>query len=105
MKFTALLQYVTPHRHTLLAIVALLLLESAFSLTSPWIAGQLTGLALGEPQVLFSSIGWALIAWLVLMTLKSLLGFVSSYLVGSTSGKRPQNTRRYFKQNQKETFL
>jgi len=84
VKFTALLHYVTPHRHTLLAIVALLLAESAFSLTSPWIAGQLTGLALGEPAVLFASIGWALIAWLALMTLRSLLGFVSSYLVGST---------------------
>ncbi len=84
MKFSALLQYVTPHRNTLLAIMLLLLVSTAFSLTNPWIAGQLTGLALHEPGVLFPSIGWALIAWLVLMTTKSVLGFISAYLIGTT---------------------
>ncbi len=84
MKFSALLQYITPHRNTLLAIVALLLVSSAFSLTSPWIAGQLTGIALGEPDVLFASVGVLFTAWLGLMVANGLLGFASSYLVGTT---------------------
>jgi ATP-binding cassette subfamily B protein len=83
VKFSALLQFVTPHRNTLFAIVFLLLLDSAFALTSPWIAGQLTGLVLGEAEVLFSSIRWLLTLWLGLMVIKSLVGFISSYLVGS----------------------
>ena len=84
MKFSALLQYITPHRNTLLAIVALLLVESAVSLASPWLAGQLTGVVLGETDVLLTSINWILVAWLGLMVIKSLLSFASQYLVGST---------------------
>jgi ATP-binding cassette subfamily B protein len=84
VKFTALLQYVTPHLRTLLVIVALLLLSSAFALANPWIAGQLTGLALGEPNMLFDSIGRILMAWLALMTVRSVLGFFSSFMLGTT---------------------
>jgi ATP-binding cassette, subfamily B, bacterial len=84
VKFSGLLRYITPHRKTLLAIVALLLASSAFALTGPWIAGQLTGLALGEANVFFASINGALVAWLALMTARGLLDFVSSYLVGSS---------------------
>jgi ABC-type multidrug transport system fused ATPase/permease subunit len=84
VKFSALLHYITPHRNTLIAIVAVMLLASAFSLTSPWIAGQLTGIALGEPDVLFDSLGVLFTAWVGLMVANSLLGFTSSYLVGTT---------------------
>lgn len=84
MKFSALLQYVTPHRNTLLAIVALLLMESAASLASPWLAGQLTGAVLGETRVLFPSVGWILGFWLILMVIRSLLSAATQYLVGST---------------------
>ena len=64
--------------------MALLLASSAFSLTGPWIAGQLTGLALGETKVFFTSINGALVAWLALMSARGLLDFSSAYLVGST---------------------
>jgi ABC-type multidrug transport system fused ATPase/permease subunit len=84
VKFSGLLQYITPHRNTLIAIVAVMLLASAFSLASPWIAGQLTGIALGEPDVLFDSVGVLFTAWVGLMVANSLLGFTSSYLVGTT---------------------
>jgi ABC-type multidrug transport system fused ATPase/permease subunit len=84
VKFSTLVQYVTPHRRTLFAIVMLLLLESVVTLAMPWIAGQLTGMALGEPKVLFTSIGWLFIAWLALIILKSVSGFVSSYFIGIT---------------------
>jgi ABC-type multidrug transport system fused ATPase/permease subunit len=84
VKFSVLLQYVTPHRNTLLAIVALLLVESAVSLANPWLAGQLTGAVLGEADVVFASIGWILMAWLSLMVVTGLLGFATRYLVGTT---------------------
>jgi len=84
VKFSALLQYVTPHRNTLVAIVGLLLLESAVSLASPWLAGQLTGAVLEEANVLFTSISWILGTWLILMVVRSLLSFATQYLVGTT---------------------
>jgi len=84
VKFSALLQYVTPHRNTLVAIVGLLLLESAVSLASPWLAGQLTGAVLGEANILFTSISWILGTWLILMVVRSLLSFATQYLVGTT---------------------
>jgi ABC-type multidrug transport system fused ATPase/permease subunit len=84
MKFSVLLQYVTPHKRTLFAIVALLLLGSVISLANPWIAGQLTGVVLNESDVLFTNISWILVAWLALLTVKSLLSFATSYLIGCT---------------------
>ncbi len=84
MKFSVLVQYVTPHRNTLAAIVLLLLVESAFSLSSPWLAGQLTGAVLGEASVYFTSTNSILIIWLIVMVCKSLLSFATQYLVGST---------------------
>jgi len=84
VKFSVLLNLLTPNLTTLLSIVGLLLVGSAFSLTNPWFAGQLTGIALGETDVLFTSIGWVLVAWFALMAAGSLLGFVSSWLIGNT---------------------
>jgi len=84
VKFSALLQHITPHRRTLLVIVAVMLLQSAFSLTGPWIAGQFTSIALGKTEVLFASIETLFLAWLGLMAATGVLGFTSSYLVGTT---------------------
>ena len=84
MKFSTLLQHVTPHRNTLVLIVLLLLAGSIVSLANPWIAGQLTrsilmpGESLHGPQVI-------LLAWLGLLAVRSLLGFSSQYLVGITA--------------------
>ncbi len=84
LNFSILLQHVTPHRITLMVILVLLLLESLMSLASPWLAGQLTGLVLGEPGVVFSGIGAVLLTWFALLLAKSLLSFFSSYWVAST---------------------
>ncbi len=84
MKFSVLLKYVTPHRNTLVAIMALLLVQSAVSLATPWLAGQLTGAVLGEPDAMFNSIRQILVVWLVVMTVRSLLGFATKYLIGTT---------------------
>ena len=47
MKFTVLLQYLTPHRRVLLLVLGLLFIGSLVSLVNPWIAGQLTKTMMG----------------------------------------------------------
>lgn len=84
MKFKELLLFITPHRTVLLGIIGLLLVSSAFALLNPWIAGQFTGVLLGSDALYFSNINTILIAWFVIILLKSLLSFSSSYLIGST---------------------
>jgi len=84
MKFTALLQHVTPHRNTLIFIVLLLLLNSAVSLANPWLAGLLTQSILEGSESGLPAFQIILLGWLVLLAIRSLLGFATSYLVGST---------------------
>lgn len=84
LKYTALLAIVTPHRRTLLLILALLLADSAAALANPWIAGLLTQSILEGDAAKLPAYQWILLAWLGLLAVKSLLGFASSYLVGST---------------------
>ena len=84
MKYSSLIHVVTPHRRTLLAILALLLAGSLASLANPWIAGKLTQSILSGPQPDLPSFQLILLAWFVLLAVKSLLSFASSYLVGST---------------------
>jgi hypothetical protein len=47
MKFTRLLRYITPHISTLLLVLLLLVADSFAALAQPWVAGKLTGAALG----------------------------------------------------------
>jgi ABC-type multidrug transport system fused ATPase/permease subunit len=82
MKFTLLLQYITPHRNNLLGILGLLMVVSALSLANPWMAGLLTSSALGDPGAALN-IRLLLGLWLLIMALRSLLGFVTSYSIGS----------------------
>ena len=84
MKYSSLIHVVTPHRRTLLAILALLLAGSLASLANPWIAGRLTQSILNGPQADLPAFQLILLAWFVLLAVKSLLSFASSYLVGST---------------------
>ena len=84
MKYNSLLYIVTPHRRTLLAILGLLLASSLAALANPWIAGKLTQSILGGPQADLPSFQLILLVWFVLLAIKSLLGFATSYLVGST---------------------
>jgi hypothetical protein len=50
LKYSKLLHIVTPHRNTLLIILALFLANSAAALANPWIAGLLTRSILQEDQ-------------------------------------------------------
>jgi ABC-type multidrug transport system fused ATPase/permease subunit len=85
MKFTRLIQYITPHRNTLLLILVLLVADSVAALAQPWIAGQLASAALGgDGENNFSAIRDVILLWLALIAIKSILNFLSSYLVGST---------------------
>ncbi len=84
MPYSQLLKYITPHRRTLLAVIALLLAGTAVTLANPLIAGKLTQVLLEGPQSSSLSVTFILIAWLILMVIKAVLSLASSYLVGST---------------------
>jgi ABC-type multidrug transport system fused ATPase/permease subunit len=84
LRYSQLLKYITPHRRTLLAVVALLLAGTAVTLLNPLIAGKLTQVLLAGPDSGGLSIRFILLAWLALMVVKALLSLSSSYLVGST---------------------
>ena len=83
MKFSRLLQYLTPHRPVLLAMTLLLLASSALALAQPWLAGQLTGVLL-DPATAHWPMQQILLAWLALLVSRCLLGFGSQYCIGST---------------------
>ena len=83
IQFTVILQYITPHRRVLLAILGLLLAGSLTSLASPWIAGLLTSSVMsdsGEGIGARSLLGLLL----ALMVIRSLLNFATQYTIGST---------------------
>jgi ATP-binding cassette subfamily B protein len=84
LKYSALLYIVTPHRRTLLLILLLLLADSAAALASPWMAGLLTKSILGGNESGLPAFQLILLAWLALLTVKSLLSFSTSYLIGGT---------------------
>jgi ABC-type multidrug transport system fused ATPase/permease subunit len=87
VKYSALLQLVTPKRQTLLLILLLLLLGSAISLANPWIAGLLTETLLNGPQTGKPDLKTILLAWLGLVAVRGLIGFCSQYYI-SITGER-----------------
>ena len=94
MKFTRLLQTITPHRSTLLLIVVILLADSLAALAQPWIAGKLTAAVLSQSDNKLAGVRLILLAWLALIVLKSLLSFSSRYLVGTTGAKMAARLRQ-----------
>lgn len=94
MKFTKLLQTITPHRSTLILVVVILLADSVAALAQPWIAGKLTTALLDQEGLNFEVIQLILLAWLGLVAAKSLLSFCSSYLIGSTGVKMAARLRK-----------
>jgi len=84
LPYSQLLKLITPPHRTLLLILALLLADSAAALANPWIAGMLTQSILQGNTSGLPDFQWILLGWFGLLTVKSLLGFGSSYLVGST---------------------
>lgn len=95
MKFTRLLHYVTPHRGTLVLVLVMLLADSLAALAQPWIAGRLTDATLGGGGGNdFVAIQKILLFWLLLITVKSILNFFSSYQIGSTGEKMSARLRK-----------
>ena len=81
MKFSILLQYITPHRRVLLAVLGLLLAGSVLSLAQPWLAGKLTGVLLGTAQHANWNMQEVLLLWLCLIIARSVLGFFTQYSI------------------------
>jgi ABC-type multidrug transport system fused ATPase/permease subunit len=95
MKFARLLQYISPHLATLLLVLVLLTVDSLVALAQPWIAGKLASAALGGGGGNdFVAIQKILLMWLGLITVKSILGFCTSYLVGTTGEKMGARLRK-----------
>jgi len=95
MKFTRLLQYITPHIGTLLLILLLLIADSLAALAQPWIAGKLASAALeGGGGNDFIAIQQVLLLWLGLITVKSILNFFNGYLVGTTGENMAARLRK-----------
>ena len=95
MKFTRLLRTITPQKSTLLLILLLLVADSLAALAQPWIAGQLTSAALDQSNGIdFGLIQKILGLWLGLLVIKSLFGFLSSYLIGSTGEDMARGLRK-----------
>lgn len=93
MKFSILLQYITPHRRVLLAVVGLLLAGSVLSLAQPWLAGELTGILLNTGEGVTWSAKNVLLLWLGLIILRSILSFFTQYTIGSTGEKMTAGLR------------
>lgn len=95
MKFARLLQYITPHITTLLLVFVLLTVDSLVALAQPWIAGKLASAALGGGGGNdFIEIQRILLLWLGLITVKSILGFCTSYIVGNTGERMAARLRK-----------
>ncbi len=95
MKSARLLQYISPYWAVLLLVLVLLTLDSLAALTQPWIAGKLASAALdGGGGNDFASIQRVLLLWLALITLKGIVGFFTSYLVGTSGEKMAAKLRK-----------
>jgi ATP-binding cassette subfamily B protein len=84
LRYTQLLNYITPHSRTLLLVVLLLLGTTAANLANPLFAGKLTEILLNESGGAGISVGTLLLAWLALLIIRATLSVASSFLVGST---------------------
>ena len=95
MKFARLLQYIGPYRAVLLLVLVLLILDSLVALTQPWIAGRLASAALGGGGGNdFAAIQQVLLFWLALITVKAVVGFFTSFLVGTSGEKMAARLRK-----------
>ena len=84
LRYSQLLKFVTPHKHTLLQVVGLLLAGSALSLANPLMAGKVTEVLLAGPDGGNPPIGLLLLGWLLLLVLRTVVGMANSYLVSNT---------------------
>ena len=84
-RFIHLVQHAMPYRKTLLLALMLMLLASALSLLSPWIAGQFTMSLLDETVAISLSLEQILLLWLVILALQAITTFANQYLLSNTS--------------------
>jgi ATP-binding cassette subfamily B protein len=94
MKFTRLLQYITPHVTILLLVLILLIADSMAALAQPWIAGKLASAVLGSGGIDLDMITRVLLLWLGIISLKAFLNFGNGYLVGATGEKMAAQLRK-----------
>ena len=95
MKFIRLLPFIRPHVTILLLVLVLLTANSLAALTQPWIAGILASTVLGSGGGNdLVAIQKVLLIWLGLITVISILGFCTSYLVGITGEKMAAKLRK-----------
>lgn len=80
-----LLAIITPSPLALLTIALLMIVENAFGLAMPWIAGQFTHTILNGTSALPFSYQTILIFWLIGLTIQIVLGYVHRVFSGSTS--------------------
>ncbi|TNF98646.1 MAG: ABC transporter ATP-binding protein, partial [Gammaproteobacteria bacterium] len=85
LKFSVLVQYVTPYKRILLLALLLMVSESAISLVTPWLAGRFTEGILGGGYPWGLSVHGLLLLWLVVLAVQALLRFGNQYLLGSAS--------------------
>jgi len=84
-RFSDLIGYVTPYRHTLLLALFFMLAASAISLLNPWIAGQFTLALLNNTTPLGLSLDLLILAWLVILAAQAVFSFANQYFLSSTS--------------------
>jgi len=84
MKYSALIQLVSPKPQTTILVLILLLIGTGVSLANPWIAGLLTDALLTGPDEGKFPLRTILLGWLGLVALKSLVSFTSQYFIGIT---------------------
>ena len=94
LRYSQLLRFITPHRNTLLLVIALLLVVTAANLANPLLAGKLTAVLLAEPDVANLSAGLILGAWLLLLVIRAVFSVAGNYLVGSTGALMSAELRR-----------
>ncbi len=87
LRFSSLIQYVTPYRGVLLLALLLMLGESAISLATPWLAGQFTQGLLENNQPLGMSLHSLLLIWLGVFAVQAILRFGNRYLIGHSGQK------------------
>ncbi|MEM9137765.1 MAG: ABC transporter ATP-binding protein [Cyanobacteria bacterium P01_F01_bin.42] len=88
--FRELLHYITPERRVVLITLALMLAGSLVTLAQPWLAGLLAASVLGDSDWDSKQL---LALWLGVIAISSLLGFFTSYRIGSTGQQLTANLR------------
>ena len=84
-RFQPLLATITPSPLALSTIALLMIVENAFGLAMPWIAGQFTHTILNGTSALPFSYQTILLFWLLGLTLQILIGYAHRVFSGSTS--------------------